>query len=199
LIGLDDHGGRSSPPESPLLVTRRIRLRTIEMSDYAFLYAAATDPSISYRWRYRGGTPSPETFAADLWQGVLAQFLVERRETGQPVGLQTAYQADLANRTCYLAMMADQIHTGSGLLLEGALLFVDYLFSTWDLRRIYAEVPGYTFNSFKSGVGRYFVEEGKLSEHSYHAGQYWDLHLLAISRDRWNEAANPMLGVLRGQ
>ena len=195
--------GSTLPPEPepaglgpPRLATRRVALRTVGPADLAFLYAIATDPAVSYRWRYRGATPSPEQFATELWQGVLCQYVVGRRDSGQPVGLVSAYQADLANRTCYVALLGDKAHDASGLMLEGALLFVTYLFHTWDLRQLYAEVPGYTLDAFGSGMGRYFHEEGRLVDHSFHAGRFWDLHILAIHRTDWEKKAEPLLDAL---
>jgi RimJ/RimL family protein N-acetyltransferase len=182
----------------PDVATRRVRLRIVTPADTPFLYTLSTAPEASYRWRYRGGTPSTDQFAHDLWQGVLAQFLLIKRDSGEPVGLLVAYQADLANRTCYFALLGDLDGSDPGLMLEGALLFITYLFHTWDLRQVYAEVPGYTLDSFASGMGRYFVEEGRLVEHSFHAGRYWDLHLLAIHREAWLKATGPLLDVLVG-
>jgi len=187
---------RADAAGSAPLSTRRVTLRTIGPRDLPFLYALATDPEVGYRWRYRGATPSPEQFAGELWQGVLCQYLVARTDGGAPVGLVSAYQADLANRTCYVALLGDKAHDASGLLLESALLFVTYLFHTWDLRQVYAEVPGYTYSSFASGVGRYFREEGRLVDHSFHAGRFWDLHILAIHRADWEKKAEPLLDAL---
>jgi RimJ/RimL family protein N-acetyltransferase len=194
-------GGASVEPKpselgAARLHSRRVAVRTVGPADLPFLYAVATDPAVAYRWRYRGATPSPEQFAAELWQGVLCQYVVAHREGGAPVGLVSAYQADLANRTCYVALLGDKAHDASGLMLEGALLFVSYLFHTWDFRQLYAEVPGYTLDSFGSGMGRYFREEGRLVDHSFHAGRWWDLHILAIHRSDWEKKAEPLLDAL---
>ncbi len=200
-IGSDPRSspGAAGPADelgAPKIATRRVQLRVVTPGDTPFLYTIATSPAVSYRWRYRGATPSPDQFAHELWQGVLAQFLLVKRDSGVPVGLQTAYQADLANRTCYFALLGDMSGPSSGLMLEGALLFVTYLFHTWDFRQIYAEVPGYTMDAMASGMGRYFEEEGRLRDHSFHAGRFWDLHLLAIHREAWAKSAEPFLGVL---
>jgi hypothetical protein len=189
-------GGIGEAAVAPRIATRRVALRIVTPADHPFLYTIATQPAASYRWRYRGGTPSPELFAADLWRGVLCQHLLVRADDGAPLGLLSAYQADLANGTCYLGVLGDGMQEAAGLVLEGALLFVTYLFHTWDLRQIYAEVPGYALDAFGSGMGRYFVEEGRLVEHSYHAGRYWDLHVLAIHRAAWAKTAEPLLDAL---
>jgi RimJ/RimL family protein N-acetyltransferase len=188
--------GAADDDNAPRIATRRVALRIVTPGDHPFLYTLATQPMASYRWRYRGATPSPEQFGAELWRGVLCQHLLVQVATGQPVGMLSAYQADLANGTCYLALLGDPTEDPSGMMLEGALLFVTYLFHTWDLRQIYAEVPGYTLPAFASGLDRYFREEGRLVDHSYHAGRYWDLHLLAIHRATWTKLAEPLLEAL---
>ena len=183
----------------PRIATRRVALRIVTPADHPFLYTIATQPMASYRWRYRGGTPSPEQFGVELWKGVLCQHVLVRVANGEPVGLLSAYQADLANRTCYFGVLGDVTEDASGLMLEGTLLFLTYLFHTWDLRQIYAEVPGYVLPAFASGMDRYFREEGRLIDHSYHAGRYWDLHLLAIHRASWAKTAEPLLDALGAQ
>ena len=49
---------------------------------------------------------------------------------GAPLGLVSAYQADLANGSCYLAMLGDPEQPPSGAVLEAAGLFISYLFHT---------------------------------------------------------------------
>jgi hypothetical protein len=144
-----------------------------------------------------GATPGPQQFVHELHAGVLCQYVVEPVvEGGRRVGLAglvAAYQPDLANGTAWLAVAATSPHLGGGLALEGTALFVSHLFATFPLRRLYAEVPGHSFAAIASGLGRWFVEEGRLAEHSSHAGRYWPLHVLTIERTRWLDAMPPGL------
>ncbi|MGI9053291.1 MAG: hypothetical protein ACR2HQ_11690 [Ilumatobacteraceae bacterium] len=41
------------------------------------------------------------------------------------------------------------------------------------------------------------LSEGTRREHVYLDGAYWDVHVLAISRDRWNTPGLPFLQRLR--
>lgn len=175
--------------------SKRVRLRAVKQSDYGLLYSVSTDPALGYLWRYRGRTPSPEQFASDLWSGVLAQFIVER-PSGEFIALVAAYQADQSNGTCYVAVLSSPAVMGSGLALEGCSIFIDYLFRGFALRRVFAEVPHYSFVQMSS-LTRFFVEEGLLRKHSFYAGQYWDLHILALDRERWEgEFAGRVRGLL---
>ncbi|EFC86323.1 hypothetical protein FrEUN1fDRAFT_0593 [Parafrankia sp. EUN1f] len=40
----------------------------------------------------------------------------------------------------------------------------------------------YNYDQIASGAGRHFDVEGRLSDHSYYDGRYWDEYLLAIRR-----------------
>jgi acyl carrier protein len=65
-------------------------------------------------------------------------------------------------------------------------VFIDWLFSSFGFEKLYAELPGFNYSSFASGIGKLIVEEGRLVRHEYSGGRWWDLHLLAIHREQWN-------------
>ena len=79
---------------------------------------------------------------------------------------------------------------GRGILLEAGELLIDYLFSYWDFEKLCAECPEFNVGAFKSGLGGLLSEEGCLRNHERFLGRFWDLYLLAIYRDVWEERAN---------
>lgn len=166
---------------------RRVQLRTVEPSDLDYLYRLSTSPGLSYRWRYRGSTPSPEEFRDQLFSGVLAQLVVARKDsTQQPLATTILYRADLANGHAYFALLSDGAQASS-LVIEGCLLFLRYVFATWPFRKLYAEVPGFNLTQFQSAIGSYLKEEAVLEEHDYHDGAYWPLYILSLSRSTWEQ------------
>lgn len=173
-------------------------MRSITPSDYEFLYKLETAPELGSRWRFRSGLPSPERFAASLFDGVLASFLVEERENGKPLGFVTAYSADFRNGHCYLAVAATPEVHGRGVLLEAAGLFINYCFQSWDFRKLYAETFDFALASFAGVTRSLFVEEGRLREHEYHLGRYWDKVYLALYRDEWDRQSERLLAYALG-
>jgi RimJ/RimL family protein N-acetyltransferase len=179
-------GESRATSRQPPLTGRRVRLRSIFPSDYDYLYALATSEDMGYRWRFRGMSPSPEAFPQGLWHQVLAQFIIERVENGQRLGLVVAFDANERNGWCHIAMLLDPNVAGTGWVLEAGALFVNYLFTLWNFRKLYAEVLEFNYRSFSSGGGgRFFHEEGRLKDHEFYAGRYWDLLLIALYRDDW--------------
>jgi len=176
-------------PTDPTM-THRLKLRPVYPDDVPMLYKAAMDPTHSFRWRYRGATPSVGEFADGLHEGTLVQFIIERLDDGRPQGLVAAYRASMDAGHAYVAFqrISPPGHRGAGEMFEGLYLFVQYLFRTWNFRKLYAEVPGYNYPDLASGEGVLFDVEGRLRDHDYHDDRFWDQYLIAIHRDRWHDA-----------
>lgn len=170
---------------APALRGRRVLLRAVLPADFEFLYRLNLESDIAVRWRHRGATPSPEQFIATLWQGVVAQYIIEELATSQPIGQVYLHRVDTGNATGYAAVAVLGSFARRGFALEAGGLFLDHVFKVWNLRKIYAESLDFNYSNFATGAGRYFREEGRLGEHEYHDGRYWDLVILALYREEW--------------
>jgi RimJ/RimL family protein N-acetyltransferase len=162
---------------------RFVALRSVREADLPFLFALLTDPVVGTRWRFRGAQPRPEAFERLLWDGVLTQLLVEGAHDNIARGLVSCYGANLNSGTANVAVALVPGSSGVGLGTEAFVLFLDYLFSTWTLRKCYLEVPAFNLRQFSSAVGRYFHLEGVLRAHEYYGGRWYDSAILACYRD----------------
>ena len=80
----------------------------------------------------------------------------------------------------------------SGWAIECLALFFNYVFTAWNFRKLYAVVLENNYEELESGMGKWFVTEGRLEEHEYYDGRYWDLVFLTIRREDW-ETSGPEL------
>jgi hypothetical protein len=169
-------------------------LRPIGVRDYETLRLAELDQGLVHSWRLGGQHPSPEAYAASLWTGVYAQFLVVEVRTGRVIGLACAYGGDWFNGTLYLAG-ARFVRTLDTTLayFEGFALFIDYCLRTAPVRKLYLEVPSYNMSSLASITRDLAVEEGILRAHRFYDGDHWDVHVLAIYPDAWNSLRGRLL------
>jgi RimJ/RimL family protein N-acetyltransferase len=115
-----------------------------------------------------------------MWQQVLVQFVARRRSDNGPAGHLVAYAADAAMHHVYLGAAFLPEYTNTGSPAQTVALMVRYLFHTFPLRKVYMEVPGFNYAQIQSGEGRLFQVEGRLRDHAYFAGRYWDQYLCAI-------------------
>lgn len=163
----------------------RVRLRAIREHDLPLLYEASFNPQTASRWRYRGRTIPIDEFASSLFDGTLAQYMVEMKETRTPVGMVTAYDENISGLNCKVAFVrcGDRQPGDSGAVFEGVMLLISHIFSHFPYRKIYAEVPAYNMSLLGPGA----EEEGVLREYYFHDGEFVDLHFISYSRASWQE------------
>lgn len=163
----------------------RVLLRPVLPVDVDALYRLSLHPSVSWRWRYRGTAVSPEEFAVHLRQDVLVHFVVERRDSAEPIGYVVGSGANHRDGWAYVAALGVPTVNGSGLMVEATALLVGYLFSNWTFRKLYFDVNEYNLPQFASALQRYFSIEGQLKAHVWNGGRYWDTFILSVDRSTW--------------
>lgn len=182
--------------QAPQLSGRRVRLSAVTQADYDPLYRMFTDSESGWRLRYRGATPSPTSFATDLWNDVLVQMCVRPHTIpdGQTAvgGLVQAYGYSPQGH-CRIATWGPAPLWETGILTEATILFIDFLLTNWPLRKIYLEMLDFTYESIRSGADQFFAVQGVLTEHEFVDGSYRDLMILAIDRATWDTAARPFV------
>jgi hypothetical protein len=179
------HGERDSElvePTPPIRHNRWVELTEVGPRNYEFLYKLGISEGSGHRWRFLGTVPNPIQFGETAWAGVLSQFIVRERSQHVEVGAVAAYNADLHHGHCAaaIAVIASAENTGIGYI--AGELFLDYLFRTYDLRKIYFELPEFNVPSIRSLIGNLFQEEGRLREHIYYDRRHWDRCIYAIYR-----------------
>jgi RimJ/RimL family protein N-acetyltransferase len=179
------NGGRAAPP----MRSGRVRLHPITDRDSAFLYELMSSPEAGGRVRFAGATPSPDQIAASLWESVLAQFIAEGVSSGAPLGLVSITSPNFRDSFAYMSAIGSPAAQGSGLMAEAVLLGFNYAFTTWPFRKIYMEATETSYGFFRSGLKRFFSEEGRLRDHTFWDGRYIDVMVLAVYRDTWVEQA----------
>lgn len=168
--------------------TAVVRLRPILPEDELDLYEAALDPRSSHRWRLRGRNISPEAFHEMLHDQVLAQFIVEDIESREAQGLVMAYRYDPDAQHASFAIQ--RIRKGRpGSVMFGTMLLFNYLFTRFDIRKLYAEVPDYN-RSLIEGIGIARVE-AELKDHFWFDGAFVDKVVFSIARDDFFELSSP--------
>ncbi len=170
------------------LASRAVALRPVRAGDLDWLYQLLTFEAGS-RWRYWGRTPSHADFAADLWRGVHAQFVVCTAD-GEAVGLVGLVNANHAAAHCHAFAVGapgrgDVVSEGFGLLL-------DWAFSELDFDKVWIEAPEFNLEQF-AGLRRFAAVEGRLRDHDHWRGRFWDLLILAVERGTWRSAAHDLL------
>jgi RimJ/RimL family protein N-acetyltransferase len=182
-----DQGERPREVTPPTLNGVAVRLRPIDPSDLEFLYLISMASENGFRWRYRGSVPDRNEFVKGISTGVLVQFIVERMATLERVGLVSAYGANFRDGWVYIAALSSPDHAHSGAAVDGLIVLVNYVFQNWPMRKIYLEAMEYNYLQFERYAPSLATEEGRLRDHVFYDGRYWDAVTSAIYRKEWSE------------
>ena len=173
----------SGPTPAPL-ETRRIRLRPATPSDADFLHDIVFDDGL---------IPLGTTSESEPAHRSLVNFIICRTDTGSPIGSTGISNPHFANGYAYFGVrtLRDALRTGFG--VEGAGLCINYAFQMWNFRKLYSETTDVGIRYFGSALGRLLKEEGRLRDHEFFAGTYWDRVTLAMYREDWYKIGLPLL------
>lgn len=179
-----DHRGDSTMGAP--LSGRRVALERLRRQHLPVLYEIATSDGLGGGWPLRGRTIDPAAFETYLWQQSSVQFAIVRRDSGAPIGLVQGVSEDLRSGTVDIAVVVAPRLWRAGWPLEGVVLFADYLFSGLGYRKLYFSMPA----SVRRRVGRaadaLLTLECTLSRHVLVDGDYQDLSVFSLHRDRWD-------------
>jgi hypothetical protein len=171
-------------------------MRPYMPQDEATLYFASMEPSNSFRWRFRGQTVSVHEFSSAISAGVLCHYVFCSTASSELVCYAAAYNYDANAAHCTIAVQRlgfDQDH--ETVVVEALGLFLNYLFETFSIRKVFADIPEYNIDRF--GIVQQLVDvEGKRADYYWHAGRYWSELTVSISRDNWERFAVNFFGQL---
>lgn len=179
----------------PPLSGKHVLLFAPTPSDYDWIYRLASSEDVTHRWRFGGLLPSPATFETVLWQGCDVQFGMRSIEHDRPIGLVQLMNYSARHGHGSLSVLIEPTLLRRGWPLEGVLLFINYVFRTLPLRKLYFESLEPIFESYRSAVGEFLVEEGRLRAHEFFNGRYHDLIVTALHREVWSEQIDRLLPI----
>ena len=178
--------------DAPLMSTRRISPPRYHRQGQRFPLRADDFASVRRACPLCGCHSQPRQDRVVALESVLAQFVIEGINSQKPLGLVAITSPNFRDGFAYISALGPA-EAATGLIAEGVLLGFHYAFSTWPFRKIYMEATEESYRAFKSGLGRFFVEEGRLKEHSFWNGRFMDLLILAVYRETWAHHTSTML------
>lgn len=172
----------------------------ISPRDYEALYQLLVVQDAGWRYKFGGGTPDSESFVRELCSGVGLNMVV--RQAGVRVSLPPAPPPPLncmgllqiygGNHRDGVAYLGVVLSTAIQRDLRMSILlgkFLYHAFETFGFRKIYAEMPEYTYRDVASGEGRFFEVEGVMKDHFRRPGGLYDQYIIAIRPEHVAAAA----------
>ena len=102
-----------------------------------------------------------------------------------PIGFIYSYDYNLQNNYFYIAICIEDKERNATFGAEAGIIFLNYLFNYYPIRKVYCTVYEYNKQSMKFLQNAGFKIEGILKEHRYFNGKYHNMNILAFYREEF--------------
>ncbi|HEY7342840.1 MAG TPA: GNAT family protein [Ktedonobacterales bacterium] len=177
-----------------------VRLRPITRADYGFMWQCRTHPEILYLWMQDRTLPSFELYAHELdgtlSSKVLTTLLIETIDGSAPVGYVFAYDFSAFDHTTFINIVIHPTYVRYGWAAEASILFLNYLFTYFDLRKASMDVFAFNQLALTPLLQLGARVEGRFRGQRYYQGAYHDIIRLAVMHEEWDQVATRLLAAL---
>lgn len=180
----------------PTLVAGDLKLAPLKAKYTPLLYEWESDVSSLFLWTARKAVSSEtefnEALASRLRNYYHVFFMIEDSRE-KPVGFIYSYDANLVDGFVFVTTFLEPSSRRNGLGAKAGVLFYDYIFSYYPLRKVYCDVFDYNKDSLDAMKNAGFEVEGTFKQHRFFKGTYHTMYRLSLYRKQFYERANPML------
>ena len=181
------------------ILTPRLLIRRVQPDDLDALFAIHTDAATTryiphMHWATRANADA--WFARDLERRrteSAVQCVIVRRETATAdeaiIGTAVLFNIEKASGLAEIGYLLAREHWGQGYATEAVTAFIDFAFSTLNLRRLEATVDTRNAGSNQLLQRLGFTLEGVLRERWLAAGELQNINLFALLRREWTVGA----------
>lgn len=125
-------------------------------------------------------------------------YVLKNAETRSLIGFIYSYEYSSIDLHCRVCCFLDAHYRDVGIGAVCTMKFVDELFSKYPLRKVYADIYDYNERSLKSIRDAGFTEEVCLKDYRFYNGKYYDMHTLALDREKFYDVFKKILNSKNG-
>lgn len=171
------------------LTGRLVTMRPVSRDDYPVLFRWRSSFDVPHYMNLRRRVASYEEFVREL-ESLLPNailLLIRKKSNLEPIGYALAQNINPWDGWCVAAVHVDESQRLRGPGGEASLLFADFLFRTFPLRRLMTEVYEFADRVFHMAQAMGFEQVGFIPEHFWYQDRLWGVRQLILTRDSWNE------------
>lgn len=162
------------------LETQRLQFKKLEMDDCQAIHAYASNPDVSrfIGWSLMQTYEDTEAFVAKMMQnetsGTHIYANVVDKASGKIIGTVMFFNMDTVANKAELGYVFHQDTWGQGYCTEAVEAICDFAFKVIGLHKIHAQVTDTNIGSSRVLEKNGFVQEGRLKDHYFIEGYYYD-------------------------
>lgn len=164
-----------------------VHLRPVSQVDFPAFFQWSLDTSQFHFLGAAQGVSTFENFAARLDAELRGSvtFILVSADRSEIFGYVQAVELRLDQGWCFVRSYAEPEYRGQSAAVEATVMFLDYMFRTFDLRKIYMEVYESELEWLKPLIAAGLVQEGKFEQHIWAGDKYQDVVRLVLDHGRW--------------
>lgn len=168
-----------------MIVGSRVRLRSVEPSDYHLLHTWLNDPDVMLYWGRPGNTQSLAQVIGDEERQAARtnsqKYLIETLEGDEPIGQVDYYDLDLIARSVWTSIMiGNPKYWGGGYGTDAMRTLLRHLFQQLGLHRVSLTAHKSNTRAQRSYEKNGFVSEGLMRDWMFFNGEYVDGVIMAV-------------------
>jgi len=177
--------------ECPFLIGKRIYLRPLGLDDLEKGYLGWINDARTNRFLMAGIFPTSSDGLKSYYEKVTSSnndviFAIAVKRNDKYIGNIKIGGIDWVNRTAHCGrMIGDKEYRGKGYGTAALKLVIEYAFNTLNLNRVYNAIVEDNIAAIKSCQKDGMEKEGVFSQGRFMEGEYKDIVLLAITRERY--------------
>ena len=160
------------------LETRRIRLREIQNGDLITIFQWRNTEKFRYLFHHNEDEIDYDGFCEEFTCDATVrkfQFLVELKETNEPVGLTFIHSYSEESKDCFLNIFLSEHFEKKGYGVDVFVLFALFLFNQVGIKKLFVEASSYNEHSISCIRNGGMTELRGLNNKKIHAGKEYDL------------------------
>jgi RimJ/RimL family protein N-acetyltransferase len=180
----------------PRLEGGGVALTPLEREHIRFLHQWESDPESLHLWSGRRTLLSESEFEESMSERLRESvhvFLIVTDKAKKPLGFTYSYDVSLLDGFAFVTSFFSPPARGRGFGATAGILFLDYLFSYFQLYKIYCEVYQYNEASLNLLKSSGFDLEGEFREHRFLGGERHSLLRYALYRKNFYRRFTPLL------
>lgn len=160
-----------------------------DKQDYPMIYKVYSSMHEQYKLFDIVSLNSPEYFPK-VFERTLSygyqDFFVLEDDNKETIGFVISYDFKPNDGHIKILVYIEEKYRG----VYGAIatiMFMDYIYTYYNVRKIYTEVYEYNTPSIRAHASLGFTEEARLSQYRYYRNKYWDYIYYSIKREDFYE------------
>lgn len=178
----------------PHLIGNRITLREYQLEDLPQIREWVNDYEITNNlhdvFLFPNTVHETETFLKMMIEGKSGSkgFIISDKDTLSYIGQIDLHQIDYKNSNAVLGIViGKKDYLGKGYGSEAIAILQKFVFKTLNLNRLELTVYEYNERAYHCYLKCGFKEEGKMRKKLFRDGRYWDVVMMSILKEEYEE------------